>query len=106
MKTYSKLCDAADWFRPEIDAIIKRELREIPRFHRKQWESAMIFHVLHEHGGLQPQALGLSMGGGKELIAYAIAPHVNQLCITDLYRTNRFRLKTPSSLRSEWICGI
>lgn len=88
MNGYSKVCDAADWFRPEIDTIIRNELRETPRFHRKQWEAAMIFHVLRDCGKLQSNALGLSMGGGKELIAYAVAQHVSQLTITDLYELN------------------
>lgn len=84
----NKLCDAADWFDPEIQEIIVNELREQPRFHRKQWESAMIFRALRAHGKLRQDSLGLSMGGGKELIAYAIAPHVHQLVITDLYEMN------------------
>ncbi len=87
MKATSKLCDAADWFRPDVQEIIGNELREVPRFHRKQWESAMIFLSLRESGKLNQDKLGLSMGGGKELIAYAIAPHVKQLVITDLYET-------------------
>jgi len=87
MKVSSKICDAADWFHPEINAIIREELREIPRFHRKQWEFAMIFHVLRERGLLRPDSLGLSMGGGKELLLYAIASHIRQLVVTDLYDT-------------------
>ncbi len=81
----SKFCDAADWFRPEVHEIIANELREVPRFHRKQWESAMIFLALRKAGKLRPESLGLSMGGGRELILYAIAPHVRQLIVTDLY---------------------
>lgn len=85
MNPMSKLCDAADWFRPEVLDIIDRELREVPRFHRKQWESAMIVHTLQRLGKLRPDATGLSMGGGKELVLYAIAQHVRQLVVTDLY---------------------
>ena len=83
----SKFCDAADWFRPEIHEIITNELREVPRFHRKQWESAMIFLALRQAGKLRPDNVGLSMGGGKELILYALAPHLRQLVVTDLYDT-------------------
>ena len=39
-----KICDAADWFDPEIKSIIEKELKEPARFHRKQWEFAMIFY--------------------------------------------------------------
>lgn len=85
---YNKLCDAADWFRPGFNEIIREELREVPRFHRKQWEFAMIIQTLRDHGKLETGSLGLSMGGGKELVAYAIARHVRQLVITDLYEMN------------------
>ncbi len=85
MNLMSKLCDAADWFQPDIHEIITNELRETPRFHRKQWESAMIFLALRQAGKLRPDSMGLSMGGGKELILYAIAPHLRQLVVTDLY---------------------
>ncbi|MER3525354.1 MAG: hypothetical protein C4326_15255 [Ignavibacteria bacterium] len=87
MNTYSKLCDAADWFRPEIERIIVKELEETPRFHRKQWEFAMIFHVLRSLGKLGEDNVGLSMGGGKERVAYALARHVRQLVVTDLYES-------------------
>lgn len=85
MTLTSKFCDAADWFRPEVHEVITNELREIPRFHRKQWESAMIFLALRQAGKLRPESRGLSMGGGRELILYAIAPHVQRLTVTDLY---------------------
>lgn len=88
MTVTSKLCDAADWFRPDVQEIITNELHETPRFHRKQWEFALIFLALREAGKLAPGKLGLSMGGGRELIAYALAPHVQHLTITDLYETN------------------
>lgn len=85
MNVNSKFCDAADWFRPEIERIIREELQEVSRFHRKQWEFAMIYHVLERAGKLHDAAIGLSMGGGRELVAYALARHVRQLVITDLY---------------------
>lgn len=88
MNHTSKVCDAADWFRPEIHEIITGELREVPRFHRKQWEFASIFLALRQLGKLHPDKLGLSMGGGKELLLYAVAPHVRELIVTDLYATD------------------
>ncbi len=88
MALLSKFCDAADWFRGNMQEVIHHELREIPRFHRKQWESAMIFQTLRNLGKLRPDTRGLSMGGGKELIAYALAQHTKQLVITDLYEMN------------------
>lgn len=88
MTALSKLCDAADWFRPEVEEIIVNELREVPRFHRKQWESAMIMLALRRQGKMHPGSYGLSMGGGKELVMYAVARQVGQLVVTDLYDTH------------------
>jgi SAM-dependent methyltransferase len=85
MNTLSKVCDAADWFDPEIHNIIHNELRESPRFHRKQWEFAMIFLALQKSGFLKPDKFGLCLGGGKERVLYAIARHIRQLVVTDLY---------------------
>ena len=90
MNLLIKLCDAADWFRPEVLEVIKNELREFPRFHRKQWEFAMIFLALRQCGLVRSDKVGLSMGGGKERLLYALAQHIKQLVVTDLYaaRTN------------------
>jgi SAM-dependent methyltransferase len=85
MPALSKICDAADWFNPEMLTVIQNELQENPRFHRKQWEFAMIFLALKKYGFLRPDALGLSLGGGKERVLYAIARHIQHLTVTDLY---------------------
>jgi len=84
-QTLSKVCDAADWFRAEIIDIIQHELNEFPRFHRKQWEFAMIFHALRTRGMLEDNKVGLSMGSGNELVLYSIARKVKHLTATDLY---------------------
>jgi hypothetical protein len=81
----SKLCDAADWFDSEFQQIIKLELREFPRFHRKQWEFAIIFLALRRLGFLHEESIGLSMGGGNERVLYSIARYVKKLFVTDLY---------------------
>ncbi|MEK9137008.1 MAG: class I SAM-dependent methyltransferase, partial [Bacteroidota bacterium] len=81
----SKLCDAADWFRPEVEEIIRVELREPARFHRKQWEFAMIFFALRSLGLVQPDKTGLSLGGGTERLLYALANRIKHLTVTDLY---------------------
>lgn len=85
MARLTKLCDAADWFDPALARIIREELRELPRFHRKQWEFAMILRALREHGLLQGDRVGLSMGGGRERLLYAVAQRVRRLVVTDLY---------------------
>ena len=81
----SKVCDAADWFEPEFQEIVREELRETLRFHRKQWEFAMIFRALRHAGLLGPDRSGLSMGGGRERLLYAVARRVRRLVVTDLY---------------------
>ena len=85
MHHFSKVCDAADWFDPEVGRIIRDELQESPKFHRKQWEFAMIFHALQHYGCLTPEKTGISFGGGTERVLYAIARHVRELVVTDLY---------------------
>lgn len=87
MNKLSKVCDAADWFDSDFQHIIKHELREPARFHRKQWEFAKIFQALQKHGLLQEDKIGLSVGGGNERILYSIANHVKKLIVTDLYST-------------------
>jgi SAM-dependent methyltransferase len=81
----TKVCDAADWFHPEIFRIVRDELREAPRFHRKQWEFALVFHALDRLGLLRPAGEGLVLGGGRERLLYAVAPRVRRLMVTDLY---------------------
>jgi SAM-dependent methyltransferase len=81
----SKVCDAADWFDPGFMRIVGQELRELPRFHRKQWEFAMVFQALAARGLLHGSAEGLALGGGRERLLYALAPHVAGLVVTDLY---------------------
>ncbi|GMR25066.1 MAG: hypothetical protein BMS9Abin39_0342 [Ignavibacteria bacterium] len=85
MKSLSKICDAADWFDTELNSIILNELKEPPRFHRKQWEFAMIFLALKKLGCLNDNMTGLSLGGGNERVLYSIAQHINKLTVTDLY---------------------
>lgn len=85
MSARGKLCDAADWFGRQLPPLIQSELCEPPRFHRKQWEFAMILRALRADGLLQAGSRGLSMGGGRERLLYAVARHVERLVVTDLY---------------------
>ena len=78
MKSLSKICDAADWFDTDFHSIILNELKEPPRFHRKQWEFAMIFLTLNKLGFLNENMKGLSLGGGNERVLYSIAQHVKE----------------------------
>jgi SAM-dependent methyltransferase len=85
MRLQAKVCDAADWFGGALLGLIRSELRELPRFHRKQWEFAMILRALRAQGVLREGRSGLSMGGGRERLLYAVARHVDRLVVTDLY---------------------
>jgi SAM-dependent methyltransferase len=80
-----KVCDAADWFVPEFAKIISSEIHEVPRFHRKQWEFAIIFERLQKAGVLREDASGISFGAGRELLLYSLSNHVKQIWATDLY---------------------
>ena len=88
MYNTSKICDAAYWFDSESKLVIEKELREPARFHRKQWEFAIIFLTLKKYGLLNNQNIGLSLGGGNERVLYSIANHVKKLIVTDLYDEN------------------
>jgi SAM-dependent methyltransferase len=85
MRSLNKVCDGADWFDPELRAVIDGDLQELARFHRKQWEFAMILLALRRAGALRPDAVGLSMGAGKERLLYAVARSVRRVVATDLY---------------------
>ena len=85
MYNTSKICDAADWFDPDVKLIIENELKETARFHRKQWEFAMIFLTIQKLGLLNQEKIGLSLGGGNERVLYSIAKHIQKLFVTDLY---------------------
>ena len=88
MLNLSKICDAADWFDPEMKMVIENELIEPARLHRKQWEFAMIFLTLKKYGLLNDSKTGLSLGGGNERVLYSIAKYVKKLIVTDLYDDN------------------
>ena len=80
-----KVCDAADWFKPELSTTITNELREVPRLHRKQWEFAMKFNLLRKAGVLHEASSGISFGTGRELLIYSLANHVGHVWATDIY---------------------
>ena len=80
-----KVCDAADWFVPDFASIISSEIHEVPRFHRKQWEFAIIFDRLQKAGVLREDATGISFGAGRELLLYSVSNHVGRIWATDIY---------------------
>jgi SAM-dependent methyltransferase len=80
-----KVCDIHDFFHPEIDQIVRRELGSVPFGSRRAWEFAMIFRALREKGKLHVDAAGLGLGAGTERLIYALARHAGKVVATDLY---------------------
>ena len=83
-----KVCDIHDFFHPEIDYILRRELKSVPFGSRRAWEFAMIFRALQKKGKLHAEAEGLAMGAGTERLIYSIARHARRTVVTDLYTPN------------------
>ncbi len=80
-----KVCDVCDFFDPEIDQIIRGDLRSVPFGSRRAWEFAMIFRALRAKGKLNGAATGIGMGAGTERLIYVLARHAKKLLVTDLY---------------------
>jgi SAM-dependent methyltransferase len=83
--SHQKVCDIYDLFNPEIDHILRQELRSSPFGSRRAWEFAMIFRSLRMRGKLNGESHGLGMGAGTEKLIYALIRHVRELLVTDLY---------------------
>jgi hypothetical protein len=80
-----KVCDICDFFDPEVDQIIRGDLRAVPFGSRRAWEFAMIFRALRAKGKLNGAAAGIGMGAGTERLIYVLARHAKKLLVTDLY---------------------
>ncbi len=80
-----KVCDIHDFFRPEIDRILRKEIGSVPFGSRRAWEFAMIYRAIAQKGRLHGDAVGLGMGAGSEKLIYALAKHARKTVVTDLY---------------------
>jgi len=80
-----KVCDIHDFFHPDIDHILRKELESVPFGSRRAWEFAMIFRALQKKGKLHGEAVGLAMGAGTERLIYSIARIAKKTVVTDLY---------------------
>lgn len=79
----SQLCTQKQFKSP----IYKRwcaEIREVPRFHRKQWEFVYILEALERHGMLAEARHGLGFGCGNEPLPAVMAKHGCRVLVTDL----------------------
>lgn len=77
-----KLCDAYDFFRPEIVAHI-RAVGEEPRFHSKQWEYAQLLETVKRLPKRAGSMVGL--GCGCEPTISLLAAQADKVVTTDLY---------------------
>ena len=79
----SSLCRIEDLIHPDYHAICINELKEAPRLHRKQWEWALILHVLADRGKLTHGSRGLGFGVGTEPLSSVFAHHGCTILGTD-----------------------
>jgi hypothetical protein len=79
----SSLCRIEDFLHPEYHRICAEDLQEPHRFHRKQWEWAIITHILRAHGKLTTTVRGLGFGVGTEPLACVFAKHGCNILGTD-----------------------
>jgi FkbM family methyltransferase len=74
--------------RPQFESDIYRywcgQIREQPRFHRKQWEFVYILEALRQSNMLQPGRIGIGFGVGCEPIPAVLAAHGCNVLATDL----------------------
>ena len=99
---FQKVCDIHDFFHPEIDRILRHELRSVPFGSRRAWEFGMIYRAVEKKGKLHRKADGLGMGAGTERLIYAFAKHARKTVVTDLYTApggwEGVRTQDPKSL--------
>lgn len=60
------------------------EMKEIPRFHRKQWEYVYVLQGLYENNLLRPGTVGLGFGVGKEPLPAVMAKYGCKVIATDM----------------------
>jgi hypothetical protein len=83
-KRISELCKAkdihSDWYRRWCS-----EIKEEPRFHRKQWEFAFILQALWERGCIESGKKGLVFAVGTEPLPSVFAKYGCDILATDIF---------------------
>jgi SAM-dependent methyltransferase len=82
--TLSRVCDAQDFFDPEILDIM-RTMQMIPSVHRKQWEYVMHVRAMEASGALHDQADVLGIACEAEPVIFYAAKNARSVLATDLY---------------------
>ena len=68
-----------------------REIRETPRYHRKQWEFCYILQTLNSYGAIREGHRGLGFGVGTEPLTAVLAARGCHIVATDLDSDNARR---------------
>jgi len=79
----SQLCTQAQFDEPDY-AYWCAQIREAPRFHRKQWEFCFILSALEQSGRLRHGRRGLGFGVGQEPLVAVMASMGIHVLATDL----------------------
>jgi SAM-dependent methyltransferase len=87
-----KLCDALDFFRPEIIGHI-RSVGEEPRFHSKQWEYAQLLETRRRYAPAAKRLVGL--GCAIEPTIPLVGEGADEVIATDLYDQRNLWLGAP-----------
>lgn len=79
----SELCKAKD-FQTQWYKRWCKEINEIPRFHRKQWEYAYIMQALWERGCLEEKKKGIAFAVGTEPLPSVFANYGCEILASDI----------------------
>ncbi|MCZ0733717.1 class I SAM-dependent methyltransferase [Phreatobacter sp. AB_2022a] len=85
VETLQKVADAADFFDPRLDHVIRQKLQATPSLHARLWEFGMAYLALAAAGKLSGAQRGISFGSGSEPLIFPIAMEAGHLVATDLY---------------------
>jgi SAM-dependent methyltransferase len=93
---YSKVCDAEDFFSPELLRALEA-IEHVPSLHRKAWEYAMVVRNMGATGALHEGADVLGLACALEPVIYHAARHARSVLATDRY--------DDATLHSGWAAG-
>src|SRR5580658_5221477 len=90
-----------------------RMMREVPRFHRKQWEFVFVADALQRFGVLGPGKRGLGFAVGQEPLPSLFASYGCEIVATDLaeeaaqrigWAESRQHMKTLGQMNARELC--
>jgi len=92
MKSFNKICAAADWENPELLEMMQEILQprhgkavEITSRERKHWEWAIGMLALKKAGKIDTNCIFLGIGSGTEAPVFYLTNHAKYVFCTDLY---------------------